>query len=150
VRTGTCVRTELWQLLCYAIASFGSLLSHEIGILTLPMTCLLLYAAAPMRGSWICLAAIRLAVDSGYLQLRHAAGGHLSSGTPLLSGLGIAFWKYVGWMLLPLGMSIERSTDVPANDPPMMTVAAFIGLLALLIAILQLRNKEPQAVAGLV
>jgi tetratricopeptide (TPR) repeat protein len=135
-------------LLCYAIASFGSLLSHEIGILTLPMTCLLLYAA-PVRGNWLRLAGVGLAVDSAYLQLRHAAGGHLSSGTPLLSGLGIAFWKYVRWMLLPLGMSIERSTDVPANDHPMMTVAAFIGFLALLFAILQLRNKQPEAAAGL-
>jgi tetratricopeptide (TPR) repeat protein len=136
-------------LLCYATASFGSLLSHEIGILTLPMTCLLLYAAAPMRRNWIRLAGVGLAVDGVYLQLRHAAGGHLSSGTPLLSGFGIAFWKYVRWMLLPLGMSIERSTDVPANGHPMMTVAAFIGLLVLLIAILHLRHKQPEAAAGL-
>jgi tetratricopeptide (TPR) repeat protein len=95
------------------------------------------------------LPGVGLAVDGVYLCLRHTAGGHLSSGLPVSIGLGIAFWKYVAWMLLPLRMSIERSTDVPTNSPLMTTAAAFIGLLALFIAFLRLRHKKPEVTAGL-
>ena len=141
--------SKIVALLGYAIACFASLLSHEVGILTLPMTCLLLYAANSVRRRWLVLSGLGLVVDALYLWLRHLAGGHLSSGIPVIVGSGTSFWKYVGWMLLPLRMSIERSTDVPTDNSPMMTAAAFIGVLALLIAILQLRSKLPEVAAGL-
>lgn len=136
-------------LLCYAIASFCSLLSHEVGILTLPMTCLLIYGANAGRRSWVWLPSVSLAVDSIYLWLRHIAGGHLSSGMPVFIGSGVVFWKYVAWMLLPLRMSVERSTDVPTNSLSATTTVAFIAVLVLLIAILRLRNKMPKVAAGL-
>jgi tetratricopeptide (TPR) repeat protein len=136
-------------LLGYAIACFASLLSHEVGILTLPMTCLLLYAANSVRRRGLVLSGLGLVVDALYLWLRHIAGGHLSSGVPVIVGSGTSFWKYVVWMLLPLRMSIERSTDVPINNAPMITVAALIGVVTLLIAILRLQNKMPEVAAGL-
>jgi protein O-mannosyl-transferase len=136
-------------LSCYAFASLASLLSHEIGILTLPMTCLLLCAVSAVRRNWLVLWGVGLAVDAVYLYIRHTTGGHLSSGTPVFSGLGIAFWKYIAWMLLPIRMSIERSTDVPLNNSPTAAVAAFIGVLALFISLLQLRHKKPEVAAGL-
>jgi tetratricopeptide (TPR) repeat protein len=140
---------RILALLCFAIASFGSLLSHEIGIVTLPMTCLLVYALNGMPHSWLLLSGVGLAVDAVYLYIRHSAGGHLSSSTPAFIGLGIAFWKYIAWMLLPIRMSIERSTDVPSNNSPMAAVAAFLGVVALFIALLQLRHKMPEVAAGL-
>jgi tetratricopeptide (TPR) repeat protein len=136
-------------LLAYALASFGALLSHEIGILTLPLACLVVYAANAVRQRWLILSGVGVAVDAVYLWLRHVAGAHLSSGGAVIVGSGISFWKYIGWMLLPLRMSIERSTDVPTDNSPMMTAAAFIGVLALFIAILQLRSKLPEVSAGL-
>jgi tetratricopeptide (TPR) repeat protein len=135
-------------LLCCAIASLGSLLSHEIGILTLPMTCLLLYAANAVLRRWLVLSGVGVAVDAIYLWLRHIEGAHFSSGVPVFIGLGISFWKYIAWILLPIRMSVERSTDVPTNNSPMATAAAFIGVLALFIAILRLRNKLPEVAAG--
>ena len=140
---------KIVALLTYAMASFGALLSHEIGILTLPLTCLVVYAANAVRRPWLVLSGVGVAVDAVYLWLRHVAGAHLSSGGAVIIGSGISFWKYIGWMLLPLRMSIERSTDVPTDNSPMMTAAAFIGVLALFIAILQLRSKLPEAAAGL-
>ena len=140
---------KIVALEAYAIASFGALLSHEIGILTLPLTCLVVYAANAVRRPWLVLSGVGVAVDAVYLWLRHVAGAHLSSGGAVIIGSGISFWKYIGWMLLPLRMSIERSTDVPTDNSPMMTAAAFIGVLALFIAILQLRSKLPEAAAGL-
>jgi tetratricopeptide (TPR) repeat protein len=136
-------------LLGYAIACFASLLSHDVGILTLPITCLLLYATNSVRRRWLVLSGLGLVVDALYLWLRHIAGGHLSSGIPVIIGPGVSFWKYVAWMLLPLRMSIERSTNVPINNSPMITVSAFIGVLTLFFAILRLRNKMPEVAAGL-
>ena len=140
---------KIVALLAYGIASFGALLSHEIGILTLPLACLIVHAANAVRRRWLALCGVGVAVDAVYLWLRHVAGAHLSSGVALTIGSGISFWKYIGWMLLPLRMSIERSTDVPTNNSPMTTAAAFIGVLALFIAILQLRSKLPEVAAGL-
>ena len=136
-------------LLCYALASFGALLSHEIGILALPMTCLLLYAANAVRRSWFVLSSVGLAVDAVYLWLRHSAGARLTSGVPATIEPAITFWKYIAWILLPVRMSIERSTDVPTNNSPMIRAAALIGGLALFFAILRLRNKMPEVAAGL-
>jgi protein O-mannosyl-transferase len=143
----------------YAIASFASLLSHEIGVLTLPMACLMAYASNPGRRRWfdvsfvgsalVRLTGVGLTVDAVYLWLRHIAAAHLSSGVSAVIGLGISFWKYVAWMLLPLRMSVERSTDVPTNDSPMTTAAAFIGVLALFVAVLLSRRKMPEVAAGL-
>jgi protein O-mannosyl-transferase len=143
----------------YAIASFASLLSHEIGVLTLPMVGLMAYASNPERRRWfdvsfaglalVRLTGVGLTVDALYLWLRHIAGAHLSSGVPAVVGSGVSFWKYVGWMLLPLRMSIERSTDVPTSDFPMTTSAAFIGVLALFVVILLSRRKMPEVAVGL-
>jgi protein O-mannosyl-transferase len=139
---------KIVALLAYAIASFGALLSHEIGILTLPLACLILYATNAVPRRWLVLSGVGVAVAAVYLWLRHLRGAHLSSGVAVIIGSGISFWKYIGWMLLPLRMSIERSTDVP-TDTPVTTAAASIGVLALFIAILQLRSKLPEVAAGL-
>jgi Flp pilus assembly protein TadD len=136
-------------LSCYAIASFASILSHEIGILTLPMTWLLIYATAASRRSWLVLSSIGVAVAAVYLWLRHLAGAHLSSGVPVFVGLAVTFWKYMAWILLPVRMSIERSADVPANNSPVITATAFIGVLALFAVILLLRTKMPEISGGL-
>ena len=136
-------------LFCYVIGSFGALLSHEIGILTLPMTYLLLYVGGAARRNWLVLSGAGLAVDAVYLWLRHIGGARLTSGVSVPIGLAITFWKYIDWILLPVRMSIERSTDVPTNSSTIIRAGAVIGGLALLFAILRLRNKLPEVAAGL-
>ena len=136
-------------LFCYVIGSFGALLSHEIGILTLPMTYLLLYVGGAARRNWLVLSGAGLAVDAVYLWLRHIGGARLTSGVSVPIGLAITFWKYIDWILLPVRMSIERSTDVPTNSSTIIRAGAVIGGLTLLFAILRLRNKLPEVAAGL-
>ena len=136
-------------LICYAIASCGSLLSYEIGILTLPLACLLAYAANSVPRSWLLLSAVGLAIDAVNLCIRQIAGANLPSGIPVLMGSGIAFWKYIAWTLLPVWMSIERSTSLPTNSSPLSAGVAFVGVLALFLVILKLRNKVPEVAGGL-
>jgi tetratricopeptide (TPR) repeat protein len=144
-------------LMGYAIASLESLLSHEIGILTLPLTWVALYSANTARRRWLALSGVGVVVDALYLGLRYFAGAHISSGvaSSVSSGVsvfveaGVTFWKYVGWMVLPLRMSVERSTDVPTHSSALTLAAASIGILALLIAVLLLRKKMPEVAFGL-
>jgi tetratricopeptide (TPR) repeat protein len=144
-------------LIGYAMASLASLLSHEIGILTLPMTWLALYWANAARRRWFALSGVAVATDALYLGLRYFAGAHISSGvgSSVSSGVSVfvesavTFWKYVGWMVLPLRMSVERSTDVPTHSSALALAAALIGILALLVAVLLLRKKMPEVAFGL-
>jgi len=144
-------------LIGYAVASLASLLSHEIGILTLPMTWLALYSTNAAQRRWFALSGAGVAVDALYLGLRYFAGAHISSGgvSSISSGVcalveaGVTFWKYVGWIVLPLRMSVERSTDVPTHSSALAWAAALIGILALLIAVLLLRKKKPEVAFGL-
>ena len=144
-------------LIAYAMASLASLLSHEIGILTLPMTWLALYSSNVARRRWFALSGVGVAVDGLYQGLRYFAGAHISAGmaSNVPSGVsvfvesGVTFWKYVGWMVLPLRMSVERSTDVPTHSSALALAAALIGILALLIAVLLLRKKMPEVAFGL-
>ena len=140
---------RMLPLLAYAIASFASLLSHEIGILSLPLTWLLAYAAKATPRRWFALTGAGLITDAIYLALRHLAGAHLSLGVPNVIGFASTFWKYVFWILLPLGMSVERSTNVPTNNSLIATAAAFAGILALLFAAERVRNKLPEVSVGL-
>lgn len=141
-------------LLCYFIFSLCALLSHEQGILILPLTLLIAYTEdhspqrAPQR-SWITLAVIELAAVAIYITLKHLIGAHAATGAPAIRAFGLAFWKYVQWMVLPIHMSVERSTSTPPNILSTATAAAWIALIALAATIIALRKKLPTAAFGL-
>lgn len=136
-------------LLAYALASFASLLSHEIGVLTLPLTWLLAHAARATPRRWFVLTGAGLITDAIYFSLRHLAGAHLSLGVPNVIGFASTFWKYVLWIFLPLRMSVERSTNVPTNNSLIATATGFAGILALVFAAMRTRNRLPEVSAGL-
>ena len=57
------------------------------------------------------------ALGGGFFSLRQVAGhASVDRHTPFeLLPLGVYFMKYVNWMILPVRMSVERSTDVAAK-----------------------------------
>jgi tetratricopeptide (TPR) repeat protein len=63
--------------------------------------------------------------------------------------VGLAFWRYVQWMILPVHMSVERSTSMPANAVSLATIAGWVGLIALIAVIVLLRKRVPKVSAGL-
>jgi Flp pilus assembly protein TadD len=63
--------------------------------------------------------------------------------------LGIAFFKYVMWILFPVHMSVERSTDTPANNLSTTSVAALAGILCLLVLLYWLRKRNALTAFGL-
>ena len=170
------LRRRPLALVAAAAASLLALLSNELGLLALPFTLLLLAtlrhagetaeAGAPpahrarreaspaaiahlARTPTLVLLSTLLATDALYLAVRHRIGVSAGHGAPALWAIAPTFWKYLGWILLPLHMSVERSTSTPANLPSATGFLAAVALLALLAAACFLRRRLPTVAAGL-
>lgn len=137
-------------LAAYFAASLAALLSHEEGVLILPLALLVAYATDRLtRRLAGGLVAASILAGLIYIGLREAVktgSGHTGAA---LWAVGLAFWRYVQWMLLPVHMSVERSTSMPANAASPGTIAGWLGLLALIAAIVLLRRRLPVVAAGL-
>lgn len=142
-------RGRSWLLLAaYFVASFAALLSHEEGVLVLPLTLLVGYAMNRLTrraAGWLAAASVLAGVIYAVLRetVRTGSTGH--AGAALWS-VGLAFWRYMQWMILPIHMSVERSTSMPANSASLGTIAGWTGLVALVVAMVLLR-KRPRLIA---
>jgi protein O-mannosyl-transferase len=137
-------------LIYYFVGALGALLSHEAGVLVLPLTILVAYARDRKPGrSWLPLAATGIGVALVYAGLRYFAGAQMPPVLPAVLPIGISFLKYVQWMLLPVHMSVERSTDLPRNNFSFAAVGALVLVTALFVLIFRLRNTTPRLAAGL-
>lgn len=135
----------------YALAALCGLFSHESGILVLPLTVLVAYALkkAAARAA-MALYAIAIAAALFFFGLRHLLGGGAATsqhGAVLPAGL--FYFKYLAWLALPLHMSMERSTNTPADHFSMLALLAWVGLLGFVAAALLLRRRQPVVAAGL-
>ena len=145
-------RGRSWLLLlAYFAASFAALLSHEEGVLVLPLTLLVAYATdrlSPRLAGWLAAASVLAGVI--YVVLREAVKtGSTGHAGAALWAVGLAFWRYLQWMVLPVHMSVERSTSMPADAASLGTIFGWIGLAALLVAMVLLRKRVPLIAAGL-
>src|ERR1700744_754008 len=138
-------------LALYSLAAFCALLSHEGGILVLPLT--ILIACAVKRIFYRSLMLLELAgvvVAALWLGLKHATGGSaVYFRSPTLLPTGAFFFKYVGWMIAAVYMSIERSSNVPVGTSGLLAILAWAGLLGILVVAFFLRHKWPVVAAGL-
>lgn len=138
-------------LLGYVAAVFCALLSNEWGMLALPLTAFVIYIRRPTdKGVWLSLGPGGIAITLVELAMRRLAGAHLPGGSLAVLPVGLSFFKYVAWMLLPVNMSVERSTDTPANNVSAGSATALVALCCLvLLVIFLLRKWAPEVAAGL-
>ncbi|MGO9918989.1 MAG: tetratricopeptide repeat protein [Isosphaeraceae bacterium] len=137
-------------LAAYAAACLAALLSHEAGVLALPFMVLVAFCRdRQFPPAWIKLCGAGLVAGVLYGVLRQMAGAQLSPGRAMLPAAGAIFAKYLYWMVLPLHMSIERSTSLPRAEPLPMFAASGL-LLVLLVSLIALKRKQPAVAAGLV
>ena len=143
-------RGSILILFLYFVVSLGALLSNEEAMLALPLTMLLAYFSdKTAQRRWLALALTGAVADGVYLVSRKLAGADMPGGPPSFFIIGTSFFKYVTWMLLPLHMSVERSTDVPANRFSVIAVTALIGLFCLFGMIYWLRKRMLLSAFGL-
>lgn len=145
-------RRRSWLLLAvYFATSFAALLSHEEGVLVLPLTLLVAYAThrlSPKLAGWLVAASMLAGVFYAVVResVKTGLNGHAGAA---LWAVGLAFWRYMQWMVLPVHMSVERSTSMPANAASLGTLAGWVGLAGLLGVMVLLRRRVPLVAAGL-
>ena len=143
--------SQLRMLIGFFLFSILALLSHEEGVLVLPLGLLVAYTTGRLSFK-VCtvLSGTLASAYTLYFYLRYLAGTS-SANTPLaVWPLGIAFFKYFDWMFLPLLMSVERSADIPANHFSALACAGLIGMVGLVALICQLRKIWPDVASGMV
>jgi protein O-mannosyl-transferase len=136
----------------YALTALCALLSHEAGILVFPLTVLIGYAVDKYRTrSALALYGVAAADTAIYFGIRHLVGTSGEYRQPMaVAPFGIFFFKYLGWLVLPLHMSIERSTNTPLDRLSIPALAAWAATLATFIIVFLIRRKWPMVAGALV
>ncbi len=136
-------------LIAYFLGSMGAVLSHEEGLLLLLLVLLLPCPAdQESHRSQIPLLGIAAFSDLLFLLLRHIVGAQTAKGLPAFWSVGVMFWQYLGWIVAPIHLSIERSTSTPLNKPSAVAITAWAGLLFVVTICLLVRRRMPLAIAG--
>jgi protein O-mannosyl-transferase len=135
----------------YALTALCALLCHEAGILVLPLTVLIGYALKKYRTrSALALYSAAVADAAIYFGIRHLIGTSGEYRQPIaVAPLGIFFFKYLGWLVMPIHMSMERSTNTPLDRPSLSAVVAWAAVLAMFTAVFVIRRKRQMIAAAL-
>jgi protein O-mannosyl-transferase len=137
-------------LAAYAVALAAAMLSNEWAIVALPLTLLLMIMPSGRAGSApITIAAIGAALIGVVFVARSAAGAHLPIGSLEILPVGLSLLKYIQWMILPLGLSIERSSETPPSVFSVASVSALAIAALLIAATFLIRKRAPNVAAGL-
>jgi protein O-mannosyl-transferase len=138
------------SMLLWTLTAAAALLSNEEGLLALPLAFLLIcFRGRLLNGRCLALLATGTVLDITYVTARWFIGASLPAGAPLFPGIAATFFRYLHWMVLPLHMSVERSTNTPSNVSSFERLAGLAGLLSLLVVICWLRKKAPAVSHGL-
>ena len=132
----------------YMLSSICGLLCHEVGILALPLVVLIAYAMRQTGArSALALYSAATAACVLYFGIRHLIGTSDKYRQPAaVAPFGIFFFKYLSWLVLPVKMSIERSTDTPPDKLSLPAITAWAGFLVICAAAAWMRRKWPMTV----
>ncbi len=143
-------RPAVKYLAGYSLAAFCALFCHEEGVLIVAFTLLLIIAKHEGKSRpAIMLNGVSVVTVLLYFRLRHAVGatGVTEKGT--MASFGLFFWKYLGWMVLPIHMSVERSTDTPPPGWSGHALAAWLCLVLACAVLIVVHRKIPRSPIGL-
>lgn len=142
-------RPAVKYLVGYFLAAFCGLFSHEEGVLIIAFTLLLIIAKHRSNSrAAVMLFGLSVTAILFYFWLRHGAG---ATGVPAkvsMASFGLFFWKYLGWMVLPIHMSMERSTDTPPPGWSRYALAAWLCLALACAALMFIRREIPRLPIG--
>jgi len=142
-------RPAVKYLAGYCLAAFCALLSHEEGVLVVAFTLLLIIAKreAKSRAAMI-LFGVSVITVLLYFRLRHVAGAPGAATKGTMASFGLFFWKYLGWIVLPIHMSVERSTDAPEPGWSGHALAAWLCLALTCAVFIVLHRKISKSLIG--
>ncbi len=139
-----------WAAACF-IAAACAVLSHELGVVLIPLLLLLPLAAQEIwsKKVFITLAAACLAI-AGVEALRFKVGVKTFSGLASAKGASLALIHYVALTLLPIHMSVERSTSIVLNQPHPWLILESAGFFLTFTFAVIVRRRLPALFLGLV
>jgi tetratricopeptide (TPR) repeat protein len=135
----------------YAIAALGAMFSHEAGILLLPLIVLIAYAMKkPLARSALAVYGITITAIALYFTITHVIGPSGQYRQPVaVAPFGIFFFKYLAWLVLPIHMSMERSTNTPIDKVTTQAIMAWVAVLGIFAAAIAMRRTRPMIAAAL-
>jgi protein O-mannosyl-transferase len=135
----------------YALTALCALLCHEAGILVFPLTGLIGFALDKYwTRSALALYCVAGADAAIYFGTRHLIGTSGEYRQPIaVAPFGVFFFKYLGWLALPVRMSIERSTNTPLDRLSVAALAAWAGALAIFVIVFLLRRRWQMVAAAM-
>ncbi|SNS25045.1 Tetratricopeptide repeat-containing protein [Granulicella rosea] len=135
----------LW-LAVYLLASLAALFSHPAGLLTLPLTLLILWLAGRATPALLGLCAtLGVAADAMWFSARHLAGTVETAHGVTAWGAGVSFFEYLQWIVLPMRLSMERETSMPHPGVTVAAIVGWVGILLLVAAAFGQRRLKPLA-----
>jgi Flp pilus assembly protein TadD len=142
-------RPAVKYLAGYCLAAFCALFSHEEGVLIVAFTLLLIIRKhkGETRPATM-LFGVSLMTILLYFQSRHAAGATGVTAKGTMASFGLFFWKYLGWMVLPIHMSVERSTDTPPPGWSGQALAAWLCLALAGAVLIVVHRRIPRSSIG--
>jgi Flp pilus assembly protein TadD len=142
-------RSALKYLAGYILAVLCAVFSHEEGVLIVAFTLLLTIAKHKVKsGAAIMLHGVSVITILLYFGLRYAAGTSGVSAKGTMASFALFFWKYLGWMVLPIHMSVERSTDTPPPEWSGQALAAWLCLALACAVFIVGHRKIPKSLIG--
>ena len=142
-------RPAIKYLAGYCLAALCALLSHEEGVLIVAFTLLLVIAKHKERSRpALMLSGVSVIATLLYFGLRHSVGATGVTAKGTMVSFGLSFWKYLGWMVLPIHMSIERSTDTPPPGWSGHALAAWLCLALASVVLILVHRKSPPSAIG--
>jgi protein O-mannosyl-transferase len=135
----------------YGIAALCAIFSHEAGILLLPLIVLIALAMKkPRARSAFALYSIAISTIGLYFWITHLIGPAGQYRQPVaVAPFGIFFFKYLTWLVLPIHMSMERSTNTPMDTVSTQAIVAWIAAMSIFAAVIVIRRKWPMIAAAL-
>jgi protein O-mannosyl-transferase len=143
-------RKNQLSLLAFIAFALMADFSHEQGVLLVALLALVYLIETERRPKrWIVLGTVCVTADAFYSVCKSAVGAHAGHGDRTLWSVGLKFWKYLQLISLPIHMSPERSSAVPANAPSLVAIAAWAALIGLIALVFLLRKRAPTVAASL-
>ena len=129
--------------------SLAALLSHESGILLIPLMLLLAYSMGTLFKCTTAILMFPVVLSTLiFWGVRQLVGAHSGGGRSTLWAVALTFWKYVLWIVAPIHMSMQRATSTPPDSPSWEAIGALCAVFAVCMFTFILRNKAPLFAAG--
>ena len=136
-------KSALW-IAASGVTAACAMLSHELGVVVLPLLFVVTYVAKPEWSKGLLgIFGVVILAGCGVEAVRFSIGVKSFSGLATPAWAGLAFWEYLRLAIVPVHMSVERSTTISLSQPHPWLVIELACSIAVVAAAILYRKKNP-------